>query len=319
MTDFSPVSVWSESSLHPTASPDFSESTRPAPYQEARAGRRRGQRRPAAGLAADVHELLESMARKRVPRLDAIRSRVSDLRGATDLLLVDEAMQRLHAAATALDFMAGRTDEGTENFILQGEAAVEQCASFVPVAVGFAQRHAVQGPVARLVWIDLVIESNSLQKRVRQSARWLAEMDQDLVSRRKWISSEVTVRAIEELARRGAIMHAKLQNVHRLCGHARNVHLLCEQQASERTQLCATLHDKVRPSCIELEEALRPLVHAATYRVLVPTELMAAIDARHELQVVLTQAAAQVERLRVGDQELGAQLAHMEDKAHAAA
>jgi hypothetical protein len=152
---------------------------------------------------------------------------------------------------------------------------------------------------------------------VRQAARWLAEMDQDLVSRRKWIRSEVTGHAIEELARRAAAMHARLQNAHRLCGHARALHLLCEELARERNALCATLQEKVRPSCVELEEALRPLLHAATYRVLVPTELMGAIDARHELQVVLTQAQAHVERLRAGDEELALQLGAMQEKAQA--
>ena len=317
MTDFAPESAWSESLQH-TSSPDFAESTRPAAFLDSRSTRaRKPQRRPAAGLAADVHELLESMSRKRVPRLDAIRVRLAELRAGTELAPLLEPMQRLETIAGALDFMAARNEAGSEDFIRQGEAIVQECSSFVPVLVRFAERQAQDGPVARLVWIDLVLESGSLGKRVRQAARWLAEMDQDLVSRRKWTSSEVTIRAIEELARRAAVMHARLQHVHRLCGHARNVHLLCEQLATERATLCATLQEKVRPSCVELEEALHPLLHAASYRLLVPTELMAAIDARHELQVVLTQAAAQVERLRPGDEELAAQLAWMQDKAQA--
>jgi hypothetical protein len=164
------------------------------------------------------------------------------------------------------------------------------------------------------VWIDLVLESGSLRKRVRQAARWLAEMDQDLVARRKGATSEVTARAIDELARRANGMHARLQNVHRLCGDARSVHTLCEQLARDRSALCATLQDKVRPACAALDEALQPLLHAAAYRALVPTELIGAIDAGHALQVVLTQAAAQILRLRADDDELVTQLAWMEEK-----
>jgi imidazoleglycerol phosphate synthase glutamine amidotransferase subunit HisH len=103
--------------------------------------------------------------------------------------------------------------------------------------------------------------------------------------------------------------------VHRLCGHARSVHKLCEQLQGERTALCATLQDKVLPGMGRLQHLLEPLLEAAAYRALVPTELIEAIDGRHEVQVLLTQAGAQILRLKSGDQELASQLAWMEEKA----
>ena len=65
------------------------------------------------------------------------------------------------------------------------------------------QRETVGAPVERLVWMDLVVESGSLRKRVRQAAHWLAEMDHDLLQRRRGANSAVTLLAIDELARRG--------------------------------------------------------------------------------------------------------------------
>ena len=316
MTDFMPESSWTE----PAASPsrDFWESTRPAPIQEARASRpsQRAQRRPAAALAADVHELLESMARKRVPRLDAVRQRLQQARAGMQMRGIEDAVHAFHAATTALDFLAALTGTaGSPEFVAQGKA-LGTCAEHLREGVEtFLDRQAVQAPVARLVWIDLVLESGSLHKRVRQGARWLAEMDQDLLARRRGPNTEVTLRAIEELARRGQGMHERLQNVHRLCGHARSVHSLCERIAAERADLCATLQNKVAPAGKRLREELLPLLHAAGYRPLVAAELMPAIDARHELQVVLTQAAAQILRLQEGDRELASQLAWMEEKA----
>ncbi|MFI4927389.1 MAG: hypothetical protein ACHP7E_06860, partial [Burkholderiales bacterium] len=149
------------------------------------------------------------------------------------------------------------------------------------------QREGVRSPVARLQWIDLVVESRSLRKRIRQGAQWLAEMGQDLAQRRRQAQPGVAQRAIDELARRGASMHERLQSAHRLCSEARSVHIASEQLACERAVLCATLLDRVLPACGRLDGELQPLLHAAAYRALVPTELIAAIDVRHALQVEL--------------------------------
>ena len=67
----------------------------------------------------------------------------------------------------------------------------------------------------------------------------------------------------------------------------------------------------MHPGTQALDQGLQPLLHAVAYRALVPTELMGAIDARHALQVALTQANAQLARLHAGDRELATQLAAM--------
>jgi hypothetical protein len=315
MTEFPPESAWSES-MH-ASDRDFWESTRPAPFQERRLSRPslHAQRRPAAALAADVNELLESMAVKRVPRLDGVRARLAAARSGLRPDTTDQALHALHAATTALDFLGSRNGDRAAEFVRQGEALVAASLALRSLSAAFLARHGSEAPVARLVWIDLVLESGSLQKRVRQAARWLAEMDQDLVARRKWTQSDVSARAIEELARRGQAMHARVQTVHRLCTHARSVHVVCEQLAERHAALCATLQERVAPACHRLEQALAPLLVAAARRALQPNELIAAIDARHELQVVLTQAGAQIIRLQEGDAELAAQLSWMEQKA----
>lgn len=306
------------SGLPSTASPGFWESSRPAPLQEANAGLPPGRalRRPAPALAADVNELLESMARKRVPRLDAVRARVAQARPGMELGGIEQPLRSLHAATIALDFLAGRSGGAQSgDFLQQGAALVAALQALAALVAPFVEQHGSEAPVARLVWIDLVLESGSLHKRVRQGAHWLAEMDQDLLARRKGPNNEATLRAIEQLARRGAGMHDKLQTAHRLCRQARAVHKACEQIAAERSVLCRQLQREVLPACGELEQALQPLLHAAAYRALVPTELIGAIDARHTLQVALTQAAALVAHLRAGEQDVASQLADMADKA----
>lgn len=310
MTDFQPESSWIEAP--PTSGPDFWESS-PAALPGSPAAR--PERRPAPALAAHVRELLDSMARKRVPRLDAVRKRLQEGRPGLPLVEVQAALKELLATTTAFDFQSGRIgNERADVFERQGEALVAALRRLVPILAEFLQREAVGAPVTRLVWMDLVLESGSLRKRIRQAAQWLAEMDHDLQQRRKAAATEVTQRAIDELARRGAGMHERLQAVHRLCTQARNVHALSERLAAERTQLWSTLQDRVLPDCTRFDEALQPLLHAAGYRVLVPTELIGAIDACHELQVGVTQAAALIARLEAGQQELTAGLALMEAK-----
>jgi hypothetical protein len=315
MTQLMQDSTWAEPAAN--ASRDFRASTHPAPIQEERASRPslRAQRRPAAALAADVNELLESMARKRVPRVDAVRQQLQDARAGMHPGDMEHALHALHAATAAVDFLAGRTGgDRAGDFLRQGDTLAAASARLGRLAADFLQREAVEAPVARLVWINLVLESGSLHKRVRQGAHWLAEMDQDLLHRRKGRHTDVTLRAIDELARRGISMHERLQTVHRFCGHARTVHGLCEDLAAERAALCATLQDRLLPACGRLEEALQPLLHAAAYRALVPIELIVAIDALHELQVMLTQAAAQIVRLEASDRDLALQLTQMEEK-----
>jgi hypothetical protein len=312
MTEHTGESTWG-CSHHP--SEDFWERSEAPPGLPHESGPGR-QRRPAAALASGVNELLESMGRKRVPRLEAVRLRLQQARAGLQLGTVDYALQALHDATTQLDFLAGRSGgDKSPQFMQQCDALAEAADAVESLATEFLAQHSSRGAVARLLWIELVIEADSLQKRVRRGARWLAEMDQDLAARRSRTVNDVMLHAIDELARRAQRMHERLQTVHRLCGHARNVHRQCEQLQQERSALCTTLQGKVLPGMKHLQHLLEPLLEAAAYRALVPTELMEAIDARHELQVLLTQAGAQILRLKAGDQELASQLAWMEEKA----
>ena len=309
MTDSMPESAWAEPAA---TSPDFPESTLSAPLPQPSPPAPRAEPRPAPALASDVNELLESMARKRVPRLAAVRQHLQQTGAALNLAQIEEPLLALHAATTALDFLAGlQGGAAGAEFLGQGLAFTTAAAAWESRMASFLERHASGLPVARLVGIELVLESGSLHKRVRQGAHWLAEMDQDLRHRRRTANSSVASGAIDELARRAKAMHARLQAVHRLCGHARRVHGLCEQQAHARADLCETLQLRVHAACHALGQALQPLLHAIAYRALVPTELIGAIDARHALQVELTQARAQLARLHAGERELAKQLASM--------
>lgn len=311
MTDFAPESAWIETPS--SAGDDFHESSLPLVPA---GGPGTDRPRTAAALAAAVNEMLGSMARKRVPRLDAARERLQQARPGQPLDPIEDALHALHAATGALDFLAGRTGgERGKDFLRQGDQLAQAIHLLRQLAGDFMQREAVQGPVTRLTWIDLVVESASLRKRVRQGAHWLAEMDRDLQQRRRGANTEVTLRAIDELARRCAAMHGRMQAVHRLCSQARAVHGLSERLVAERGTLCAALQERVLRACQALDDAVQPLMHAGAYRALVPTELVGAIDARHALQVELTQAAAQIVRLHAMEQELATQLAEMAHKA----
>jgi hypothetical protein len=269
--------------------------------------------RSAAALATATNQLLEALVAKRVPRVDALRRRLQDALPA-DLGELDHALRLLHAEMEALDFLAGRGGERAPDFLRSGEAVMAASARLASLGAALARRHATETPVARLLWIELVLESDSLRKRVRQGAHWLAQMNRDLGGRRAAASAEVTRYALDELERRGTALHKRLQCVHRLCGHARSIHAVCEPMQEQRTALCATLQDKVAPAVARLHAALQPLLEAVNYRTLVPEELMSAIEAQHAMQVCLTQAAAQVMRLQAGEQELARQLAAMDEK-----
>jgi hypothetical protein len=275
-----------------------------------------GETRSAASLAAATNQLLEAMVERRVPRLEHARRKLQNTRAGTDLTEIDKAVKLLQVETAALDFLAGRSGgDRSAEFLQQGASLAAAAERFGAASTFFTTQHLTHGSVARLLWIELVLEADSLRKRVRQGARWLAQMDRDLVARRAAATADITHRALEELGRRGQNLHERLHTVHRLCGHARGVHALCEQLAEQRTNLCETLLQRVAPASQALQEALQPLLESAAYRPLVPVELIGAIEARHELQVFLTQAAAEIIRLHGDDRELAEQLAWMEGKA----
>lgn len=315
MTDFAAEST-GFSSLTPQTF-WVSTSPTPLPSRPARVVTVLPAQSSAASLAAATQHLLESMVTKRVPRLEKLRLQLDRAGLGAGLAEIEDAVHHLHQGMGALDFLGGRHggDQASE-FVEQGAALSAASERLATLATHFTERHAIEGPVARLVWIELVLESRSLHKRVRQGAHWMAQLDRDLRTRRAAAaSSDVTQRALGELSRRAQALHERLQMVHRLCGHVRSVHTVCEQLAGLRDALCATLQDKVLPARQQLHGALQPLLDAAAYRPLVPEELMAAIEARHELQVALTQAGAEIIRLQASRDELASQLAWMEDKA----
>lgn len=269
----------------------------------------------AASLAAATQHLLESMVTKRVPRIEKLRVQLNQSGIGTDFAAIEEAIHRLHDDMGAVDFLGARSGgEKAVEFLEQGVALNASSNKLAKLAAAFAERDALEGPVARLLWIELVLESRSLHKRVRQGAHWMAQLDRDLRVRRNAAASEVTQRALDELTRRAQALHERLQTVHRLCGHVRTIHGVCEQLATLRTALCATLQGQVEPARQQLHAALQPLLHAAAYRPLVPEELMVAIEASHALQVALTQAGAEIVRLKASRDELTTQLAWVQEK-----
>lgn len=309
MTDFAPESAFAPSSQVPQMvwGSDGDGSFEPPPPAAPAP-------RSAAALAAATNQLLEALVAKRVPRIDVLRRRLQEALPA-DLPAVQDAVRQLQAGMETLDFLAARDGERLSLFLRDGEAVVAASAHLAGLGTTFAQVHVTDLPVVRLVWIEMVLESDSLRKRVRQGANWIAQMNRDLAGRRAAATLEVTRQALDELGKRGAALHRRLQLVHRLCGHARGIHALCEQLLEQRSALCAILQEKVEPACARLRTALQPLLVAAAYRPLVPEELLGAVEAHHETQVCLAQAAAQLVQLHAGEQELAAQLAGMEEKA----
>ena len=87
---------------------------------------------------------------------------------------------------------------------------------------------------------------------------------------------------------------------------ARSVHDECERLVGHRETLCRTLRDQVGPATTRLQEAIVPL--AAVRAAQASRELVAVVDARHALQVALTQAAAEVQRLQLCEHEVALQL-----------
>jgi hypothetical protein len=271
----------------------------------------------AASLAAATHQLLDSMVGKRVPRLEKLRKQLQQHANiGSGFAQMEEAVHKLHEGTAALDFLGGRNGgDKAADFVRHGAALTGASEHLAGLAAAFTEANGVDAPVMRLLWIELVLESRSLHKRVRQGAVWLAQLDRDLRTRRTATSSDVTQRALSELSRRAQGLHERLQTVHRLCGHVRTLHVVCEQLATQRGTLSATLQEKVLPARQGLHDALQPLLEAASYRTLVPEELMAAIEARHVLQVALTQAGAEIIQLQASRDALASQLVGMEEKA----
>jgi hypothetical protein len=158
--------------------------------------------------------------------------------------------------------------------------------------------------------MGLKMESAALSERVQQGMRWLHEMERDVIQRRSSATAEVSQLALGELARRGGMLQERLHQVDRVCGAARAALELAEQFYALRSAMCDKLQRRVRPRSRRLHEVLRPLLEADA-RPPQPVDLMAVLEARHDLQVVLTEAGADMTSLRAIERDLLEQLAAM--------
>lgn len=305
MTDFhqdltEPATTAWESTRHPSCLPAL------AP----------GERQPATALIAAVHGVMDLITRKRLPRMESLRVRLQMNNASRDLAALEEALHGLRAAASALDVLAVRDGSAAAPAIEQQALAYAQAAKRLWTSgAAVLARHTADTPVSRLLWIDLMLEAKALDRRVRQGVRWLADVDHDLQARRGGSTADVAHRALDELARRSGSLRERLQRVHALVAHARSVHAECERLVAHRAGLCETLREKVGPGTKRLQEAMRPLAAAAADNVQPhANRLVAVIDAGHELQVALTQAAAEVIRLQACEQEVATQLAWLGQK-----
>ena len=268
-------------------------------------------RTSAAALASSLNELLAGIAARRVPHLDALRCRLQEVHAGTELAELQHCLKIVQDSASALDVLAARASgKDAEHFMQQVASLAETTHQLTLVGGGFLQRNQPVSSVARAVCMGLKLESIALAERVQQGTRWMHQMEQDLAERRTAATAQVSQMALSELGRRGVMLQERLQRVDRLCGHARGALELAEQFYALRAALCDMLQRRVRPRSRRLHETLRPLLQAEA-RAPLGAELMAVVEAQHDLQVVLTEAGADLARLRAYDGELTAHLVQM--------
>lgn len=273
-------------------------------------------RRSVPALLSAVQHLVERLLAKRVPRLDALRERLQHAAAGTGLAPLERAMGDLQGAASALDVLAARAGGAVADAVARQCVAVTAAGNDLWTVAGeLSMCDAAHTPVLRLLWIELLLEARALEKRVHAGMDWLAEVEEDLAARRADASMEVTHRALDELSRRSGLLRERLQGMRSLCSLARAVHAAGEQLADGRAALCRTLQHKVRAGSTALQERMQPLVRATSSAELRPADLVALVDARHELQVALTQAAAEAGRLGAHEQELASELARFAGQA----
>jgi hypothetical protein len=300
MTDYLPDSA------RPPLSPYSAWSSGPATADTPLAPRS-----SAAALASSLNELLAGIAARRIPHLDALRCRLQEVHAGTELAELQHCLKIVQDSASGLDVLSARASgDAADEFMQQVASIAENTHQLTLVGGSFLQRNQPVSSVARAVCMGLKLESAALDERVQQGMRWLHDMEHDVIERRTSATAEVSHVALRELARRGGILQERLQQVDRLCGHARSALELAEQFYALRAALCDMLQRRVRPRSRRLHEVLRPLLELGARTPQAP-ELMAVVEAQHELQVVLTEAGADMARLRAYDRELTAHLAQM--------
>ncbi|MCD6077888.1 MAG: hypothetical protein K0R89_1826 [Ramlibacter sp.] len=268
-------------------------------------------RSSAASLASALNELLGGIQAERLPHLEALRVRLQEVHAGNELAELQHCLKMVHDCASTLDVLSARAGgAAAEEFLQQVGQLAEATHHLTIVGGGFLQRHQPVSSIARAVCMGLKLESAALHERLQQGRRWLHDMEQDVIERRSSTSAEVIQMALRELARRGGMLQERLHQVDRLCGHARSALELAEQFYALRSALCDGLQRRVRPRSRRLHEVLRPLLQAGA-EAPQPAVLMAVVEARHELQVVLNEAGADMMRLRAFDRELAAHLSEM--------
>jgi hypothetical protein len=322
MTDFASFSTGLTSFL---PEPAWEPAWAPAPevHLHTASARRSGVRpapsRSASSLASAVHQLVESLSERRVPHLDSLRERLQQVEGSWALRELAHALRAVHDAAGAVDFLACRGAQAqAEAFRAQGEAVRAAARRLGSACMVFVGKQASDAAVARLLWLELQNEYRGLEKRVRRGLEWMVDMEHELDARKDATTAEVSQRALQELARRGQALEHRLHLARAFCGAARAARSLGAQVAEQRAALGTVLQEKLRPRGVELQQKLQPLLDAAGQRAVQPAELLAAIDARHQLQVVLTEAGAELMQLESLHKELSAQLAWLQQKAQQA-
>lgn len=271
--------------------------------------------RSASSLAAAAHQVLQGLSGKRVPRLGNVRERLQAAEATWDLRELDRTLHALQDASAAVDFLPARGRSfPLAEFRRQAGALGTAARRMATLSLHFVGRHAAETVMTRLLWAELMMESRSIDKRVRQGLNWLRDMEQELATRRAAATAEVSQRALQELGRRGEVLEDKLHLVEGLCGAARASRNLGDQVQAHRAALCNLLQEEVRPTSLKLQHRLQALLDAAEGRHPEPAELLAAIDSRHELEVAVTRSVAELHHLQCLQNELQTQLAWMAQK-----
>ena len=272
--------------------------------------------RSPSSLAAAAHQVLQSVTGKGVPRLGSLRERLQQFEASWDTRELDRALHALQEASAAVEFLPPRGCAfPVAEFRRECDAVGAAARRLATTSLHFVGRHAADATMGRLLWAELWMESRSIDKRVRQGLAWLRDMEQELANRRAAVTAAVSHQALQELARRGEALEDKLHLVQGLCGAARSKRALGEQVQAHRAALCNLLQEEVRPASLELQHALQVLLEAAEAHHPEPAELLVAIETRHDLEVALTRAVAELHHLEALQAELGTQLAWMEQKA----
>ncbi|MEJ8838526.1 hypothetical protein [Ramlibacter sp. AN1133] len=272
--------------------------------------------RSASSLAAAAHQVLQGLAGRRVPRLGSVRERLQNAEATWDLRELDRALHALQDASAAVDFLPARGRAfPVAEFQRQAGSLGTAARRMATLGLHFVGRHAADAAVTRLLWAELLMESRSIDKRVRQGLLWLRDMELELGVRRAAATAEVSQRALQELGRRGEAIEDKLHLVQGLCGAARSARSLGDQVQAHRGALCNLLHEEVRPASLKLQHRLQALLEGCATQHPEPAELLHAIDCRHELEVAVTRAVAELHHLQCLQNELQTQLAWMAQKA----